>query len=147
MTCIAWDGNTLAGDKRMNTPCGPGATVTKIKTLSNGGMVGWAGGVSFAQAICRWIDAGADPESAQDVWFEHEECAAIVLFIAPDSSIWLYEHVYPIQIHDPFYAIGTGAPYAVAAMECGRTAEQAVAVASKYDTTCGHGIDTLQLVD
>jgi ATP-dependent protease HslVU (ClpYQ) peptidase subunit len=145
MTIVAWDGYTLAADKRMNTEGGPGATVRKIAQLSNGSLVGWAGGLAFAQSVIKWLDAGADRELANEAWFEHEDMAVQVIMIAPDKSVWLYEHIDPVPVEDRFYAIGSGAPYAIVAMDLGQTAYQAVQMACKYDAMCGYGIDSLVL--
>ena len=146
MTVIAWDGYTLAADKRGNSGAGsPVIRVTKIRRLADGSLVGWCGGLHFAEAIVQWIEAGADPQIAEDKWFEHEELAGQVLRIMPDKTILLYEHAFPITVENHIYAIGSGSPYAAAAMFLGHSAETAVTVASEFDTSCGNGVDTLQL--
>ena len=51
-----------------------------------------------------------------------------------------------IQIADSFSAVGSGAPYALAAMECGYSAQGGVAVASKFDPDTGGKIITKQIL-
>ena len=51
-----------------------------------------------------------------------------------------------IPIADSFAAVGSGSPYALAAMECGYSAHGGVAVASKFDTNTGGKIITKQLL-
>lgn len=146
MTVIAWDGRNLAADKRMNAGTGnPLATITKIRRLASGSLVGWCGGLSFCQAIVAWLEAGGDPTAIEETWFEHEELAGQVLFIAPDRTILLYEHAFPIEIENKFYAMGTGGAYATAAMHLGHDAVEAVKVACVYDSGCGNGVDVLTL--
>jgi hypothetical protein len=56
------------------------------------------------------------------------------LILMPDGSCMRWENgggAYPIE--DKFAAIGTGAGYAIGAMELGATAVEAVRVACKYD--------------
>ncbi len=146
MTVIAWDGHTLAADKRMNSGPGvPTTTIRKIRRLANGSLIGWCGGISFCEAIAKWIEAGADPELANDNWFEHEELAGQVLMIMPDKTVLLYEHAFPIELEGKFHAVGSGAPFAIAAMHLGCDSVKAVEIASIYDSGCGNGIDTLTL--
>lgn len=51
-----------------------------------------------------------------------------------------------IPVADSFAAVGSGSPYALAAMECGYSAHGGVAVASKFDTNTGGKIITKQLL-
>jgi ATP-dependent protease HslVU (ClpYQ) peptidase subunit len=148
MTVIAWDGKNLAADKRMNSGTGnPLTTITKIRRLASGGLVGWCGGISFCEAIVQWIEAGADPTAIEEKWFEHEELAGQVVFIAPGGLIMLYEHAFPITIENKIYALGSGGAYAIAAMHLGQDAVEAVKIACIYDSGCGNGIDVLTLED
>src|SRR5574343_1039307 len=48
-----------------------------------------------------------------------------------------------LQICDPYFAIGSGMAYAVAAMEAGKTPYEAVKIASKYDSNTGRGFNKL----
>lgn len=146
MTVIAWDGKRLAADRRLNGGTGyQNASVTKIKRLPSGALLGCCGGMSFCQAIFAWMEAGADPDLVDKTWFEHEEMSAQAILILPDKTILLYEHVIPIPIESPFYAIGSGGSYATAAMHLGQNASKAVEIACMYDSECGNGVDVLEL--
>lgn len=62
------------------------------------------------------------------------------------TGIYLYSSSgkrYPIR--DAFFAIGSGAPYALGAMAMGANPEEAVQIASKFDPATGGSIDVLQL--
>jgi ATP-dependent protease HslVU (ClpYQ) peptidase subunit len=51
----------------------------------------------------------------------------------------------PWLILSPQTAIGTGRDYALAAMHCGSTAAEAVAIAALFDPGTGGGVDTVTL--
>lgn len=138
MTCVAWDGESLAADKRA---CAGSSisTVTKIHRIGNK-LVGYAGELVSGIQLVNWIrDGGEFPMAiAQD-----GEPPVQILLIA-DGLITVYENSpVPLVFEDPFFAIGSGRDYAIAAMHCGRTAAEAVEIASQYDADCGNGIDVL----
>lgn len=142
MTVIAWDGKTLAADKR-STICGNPSTVTKIHRVP-GGLVGFSGSGSHAMELLAWFKAGAPVESFPK---PRDEDGAGSLFIASDGQIRLYSATSPYYevLEQPFYARGGGRDYALAALYLGKTAREAVEVACALDTGCGNGIDTLTL--
>lgn len=47
------------------------------------------------------------------------------------------------EVHEPYYAIGSGAVHAITAMDCGKTAAQAVQMAAKRDCNTGGKVVTL----
>ncbi|OBR52335.1 hypothetical protein A6456_10570 [Paraburkholderia tropica] len=68
------------------------------------------------------------------------------MVVRNDGTVWLYGcSAYPFQMEDPFHAIGSGRDFAMAAMWLGKTAVQAVHVASQFCSGCGMGIDALEL--
>ena len=116
MTCIAWDGKTLAADK-MSCSVGYGYTVTKIYRLANGGIVGFSGDGDGAMALLAWLNSPRD--AAAYPLGQSIECQR--------------------------YAMGHGRDFALAAMHLGKSAREAVEVACALDVFCGNGIDTLEL--
>ena len=50
-----------------------------------------------------------------------------------------------LQINEPYFSIGSGMNYAVAAMASGKTPYEAVKIASKYDANTGLGFNKLEL--
>lgn len=143
MTCIAWDGQELAADKR--SCCGGLiSTVTKIKRLGNV-LAGGSGEFSFIGAMFQWIERGRNPaefptsQSDKDDW----QC---ILVVEADGTTSIYERTpFPIRYEQPHAAIGSGRDFARAAMLCGKSAREAVEVAMALDSGCGNGIDTLRL--
>lgn len=144
MTTIAWDGKTLAADK-MGTNSGYGFTVTKI-FRHKGELLFFSGDMDAGLVMMEWYKAGANAsewpalQSDKDAWSGFH-------VIRHDGGLWKYErgHV-PFWIEDKMYACGSGRDYALGAMACGKTAEQAVEIACRFDVCSGNGIDTLRLL-
>ena len=163
MTTIVFDGYTLAADKQVswfNTK----AKVTKIWKTEVGLMAG-AGKMQTVNLIKSWLcspdnpehplhDPNATNEPYPDI---HEDDNSEILVISRincpfDDSyevrIQIYNRFYPpYDIEDTQIAIGSGADFAMGALACGRSASQAVEIASRFDTATGMGIDVLQLTE
>lgn len=143
MTVIAWDGRTLAADKRSDYG-GCIQMVTKIHR-AGGCLVGGAGEFSFILAMVEWVRNGRDPAQFPAHQRDKDDWQP-TLVIEPDGRPALYERTpYPIRWERPFGAIGSGKQYALAAMRLGHDARMAVAVASEFCPGCGNGIDALTL--
>ena len=73
------------------------------------------------------------------------ECDVEVLELRADG-IWIYEStIIPARIKNNFYAIGTGAGYAIAAMHLGKSPREAVEIAALYDPGTRGPIDVMKL--
>lgn len=148
MTCIAWDGKTLAADKRMTT-VGLARTVTKIfrvgKTLA--GICG--DGAQGMEMLAWYRDLVDERWSHPEEKFpaaQRDEKTWVTFVVVRVDGVWVYEKSpYPIRIENWAYATGSGRDYAMAAMHLGRSAKEAVEVACCFDVNCGNGIDTLEL--
>jgi hypothetical protein len=144
MTVIAWDGRTLAADKR-GTVAGMAYTVTKIHRLPDG-LVAFSGGGAHAAELLTWFRGARDPTTYPRC---DDDSGAGSLRIDTEGRIFMYAaaNPFPELIESPFYARGCGRDYAIAAMHLGCDARRAVEVACTFDIGCGNGIDTLQLED
>lgn len=139
LTVIAWDGTTLAADKRMNN-LGWGHTTTKIQRLGNDMLAASMGDHGATERVLAWIRAGRDPEK----WPDIADDSGHVLLFHRDGRVERFENgPYPALIEDRCVAGGHGRDYALAAMYLGCDAVRAVEVASALDVYCGHGVDTL----
>lgn len=140
MTVIAWDGKTLAADKRstlVNLP----HTTTKICRSGDGSLLGVAGDTGMCRTLREWYIAGADREKYPD---KDGKCDMVV--IAADGRVLLYAAgPDPIHFEDKYFATGSGRDFALSAMHFGLSARDAVEFACRFDVHCGNGIDTLQL--
>ncbi len=145
MTTVAWDGHTLAADKRscFGTLI---HTVTKIYRV-RGCLVAGAGDFDRIQETVAWFESGADPAKLPPFQRDNNDFVGLVV-IQPDKTILRYERgPYPFKIESPFYAMGSGRDFAMAAMHLGKTASEAVEVAMALDSGSGNGIDTMTLAD
>lgn len=141
MSVIAWDGKTLAADKRasLNACSWP---VTKIHKVGPDALACISGNSDQGGEMLAWYIAGAEPSAfppsqRADGW-------SPLVVIRRDGAVLRYEQTpYPVKFEAEMYADGSGMAYAIAAMECGKTAAEAVAIACKYDPACGNGIDVL----
>jgi len=109
--------------------------VTKIRRGENsiyGGCGDWDKLLKFYNSL----ESGADLDSDTDV---------TVLELRSDG-IWIYEStIIPAKIKNDFWAIGTGANFAIAAMHLGLTPAEAVRLACLYDTSSHEPIDVMSL--
>lgn len=146
MTVIAWDGKTLAADKRA-TYSGCARTVTKIRRAPNGELVAFSGDFDTGAALADWYCNGADPATFPDNKNGESNVKSYLLVIRLNGSFAQYERTpIPLEFEDTTTAQGSGRDYALAAMHLGRTAAEAVQVACALDIYCGNGIDTLELI-
>lgn len=147
MTVIAWDGKTLAADKRMTDGDAIGK-VTKIKRIVHlNGMVflvGMAGSISGGAQMMRWFAAGGIVENFPKLDDNHW---AVLLVIGNFQTVGYYGEPHPVVIENSQFAIGSGELPARAAMLCGASAEEAVAIASQLVHGCGDGVDVLTFGD
>lgn len=82
------------------------------------------------------LEFGGDLDSDTDV---------TVLELRHDG-IWVYEStIIPARIKNDFWAIGTGANFAIAAMHMGASPREAVAISCLYDTSSHEPIDSIIL--
>lgn len=145
MTAIAWDGVTLAGDRRVTIGSAIVGQVQKIHRAANGDLLGYSGNTMVGTMLVRWYNDGAEPGKFPAEARESEkENSTDLLVITRDRRI-LYFYEYPVPSHDlgPHYAIGSGGNEARAAMLCGKTAREAILIASRLDSSVGPDVDTL----
>lgn len=142
MSVICFDGTTLAADKRM---CHGTffSTTTKIYRVGDD-LVGFSGDAAQGQAMVAWFRDGAKPEefpasqTADDDW-------SPLMVVKRGGIVLRYEKTpYPFPIEDKFVAMGSGRDFAIAAMECGKSAVEAVLLASKFCNGCGNGVDSMR---
>ena len=143
MTCIAWDGKTLAGDKRACI-CSLMRTTTKIHRVKDA-LVGYCGDAAQGREMLAWARGGfklsAFPESQRD-----EKAFAPLLVIQAGGVVEVYENTpHPIQYENKHFAIGSARDFALTAMYLGKCASDAVLIASEFDPGCGNGVDVLVL--
>ncbi len=141
MTTIAWDGKTLAADRRVNFSGISDAQTTKI-VKTDKGLCGAAGITSLCSAFKRWFEAGEEGEHPS-LKVDNEISTAVI--IRPDGRMFLYDSYGWSEIYAKHYAMGSGWEIAIGAMKAGKTAEEAVLIAAKLDGNTGDEVDVLEL--
>lgn len=145
MTTIAFDGKTMACDTRV--VCGSNYYNTDTKIYENDfAVIGVAGDAGAGGML---IDCH-DILQARHYDFDFEALVYVKgtqkLYKVAFYKSWDCALSSVIPVADSFAAVGSGAPYALAAMECEYSAHGGVAVASKFDTNTGGKIITKQLL-
>lgn len=143
MSVIAWDGKTLAADKRA---CYGTAILTTTKIFKvNDCLVGYTGNATFGEQMLAWFRAGLRPEDFPASQRDKDDWAAF-LVIWPSGAIGRFERTpYPLTYEGQFFAAGSGGDFALAAMHLGKTAREAVELACLLDSGCGNGTTELTL--
>lgn len=143
MSVIAWDGHTLAADKRASN--GSFFYTTRKILRVRDCLLGFTGDQCFGEQMVRWWMEGAQEKDFPESQRSPDDWAGL-LVIAPGPAIFKYERTpFPILVRDRQFAVGSGRDFAMAAMACGRTAAEAVEIACRFDSGCGNGIDELTL--
>lgn len=139
MTTIACKSGELATDSRITH----GDMIvsdrrTKVHRLRDGSLVAWAGSVQDAELLLRAMrKTSRDP---------HPKLEAIsALHLRLDGSLYEYEGEAWVKQDPGYYATGSGAPYALAAMDAGASAREAVRIAIKRDVNSGGRVQSLKL--
>ena len=134
---MAADSQATVCDRRVQQP------VTKI-FQTNGYTIGIAGRYSEALVFIEALEDALERVKLQESTYIPIEQGVIeemdnfhALMITPEGGILEYEGSrFTIPVEAPI-AIGTGSDYALAAMECGKNAIEAVEVAIKFDVYSG----------
>jgi hypothetical protein len=141
MTVIAWDGKTLAADKRAVEGGGIARTVSKISRFGEC-LIGMTGHWDTAVEMRTWFMEGADPAKFPD---KAREDKATLIVIREGSIMTYCSGPHPMPIETERIAFGSGRDYAEAAMYLGESAINAVSVTCHFQSDCGNGIDFLDL--
>lgn len=139
MTTIATDGHTMAADGQVTSSRDyiVHTAETKIKRTSSGKIVGCSGGSGGDEPFINWLENGGDAPKLDESF-----CALVLSADGPPRVYW--HDCTSNEIAVP-YAIGSGAPFALAAMDLNKSPEEAVVYASTRDVYTGGVITAFQL--
>lgn len=140
MTTIAWDGVSLAGDKKRTMTGVPMPCVKIFRAVdSDTGrelLYGCAGDSGQCEWFRRWCSRECPKPALSDI---------NLLCIDTNRDIWAAnESLLWTPISLPWFAIGSGGGIALGAMAAGKTARQAIKIASRLDNATGLGVDVLR---
>lgn len=146
MTAIAYRGGVLAADSLTlgsDTVRGYSRKIVRSEKGTLGAACGLAG---TAQMFRRWVETGRIDEwieagfpDSLPVNSERNQFGALIV-TAQARVICVDWQGMAVEIDAPFYAEGGAEVFLIGAMAAGASAEEAVAIAIKYDTGCGGAI-------
>lgn len=139
MTVIAWDGKSIAADRRAERG-GVVCIATKLIKGRDGWMLATCGRMDQGIALKNWFNDGAEPKTYPA--FMKDDDTTLIAIKGKQVRVWesLPE---PSSYNDKFSAWGSGAEFAIGAMAAGATALEAVKIAGKHCVTCGNGYDVI----
>lgn len=146
MTTIAADRRTMAADRKVSD-CDANTSYRTRKIWQIGNVIVGAAGDNVAIVkFVRWLEKGGrakHPDFREPGQDSEAEFAALVL---TPSGLFVYDtSCQPDEVADPFYAIGSGAQAALAAMHLGASPVKAVEIACLVDNDSGGPVDSLSL--
>ena len=146
MTCIAWDGKELVGDRLCTIGGTPLPPMRKVHRLvaPNGkvALVGFSGNTAYCSSYLHWMLGGEEPQLKQG----EDQKWAIILIEYP-RWVWYRSDTanrWDLLGATSQWAIGSGCDYALGAMLQGATARQAVRIASQLDNQTGLGFNAVR---
>lgn len=155
MTTIAVKDGIMVGDGR----CSLGSTVIKDDMVKvfwiNNHLMGGAGRARSISTFAQWLQKHTDytivnqevgdlVDLIPPVLQDDEEFTALVL--TPDRQVLMYDGNVALNLgQDVPASIGSGSVFALAAMDAGTSAEDAVKIAMKRDVYSGGEITIVQL--
>ena len=140
MTTIATDGRSMAGDGLITENDHICLTdYQKVRRLRDGRLVGFCGNSFNWDSFAEWLDGGA--QDAPPTMTEGFGC----IVLKPDGSIVQYDKDGRSFREEAPCAIGSGTRFALAWMDAGHSAEEAIAYACKRDIYTGGEIIVLHL--
>jgi 20S proteasome alpha/beta subunit len=145
MTVVAYRDGIMAGDGRVCS----GSIIEedgarKVFRLPDGTLVGVSGKWARCQAFVRIMTKASEAEKKK---LPSDVIKGIdALVVDPKGkTIWYYESGAWLKVKTPYTCIGSGYVSALAAMDAGATAEEAVRIACKRHVHCGGRVSTVSL--
>ena len=142
MTTIAYRAGMMAAD----TLCIAGGRRRIAKKLYRAGgmIIGISGNYQDGLTFVRWCKDGCDMSKLPEfIHYGGKDDAPDfnAMVLSAEGCVQWTEHFQPMPILDEFYAMGSGAMAATAAMVMGSSAQEAVELAMKIDANTGGDIE------
>ncbi|MCE8003631.1 20S proteasome subunit A/B [Billgrantia ethanolica] len=136
MTTIVWDGTTLATDSLISVNGSTYNHAQKLFQLDNGEWVAFAGEQQEWWEVLEWLQAGAPRNDKPNV-------SRVEMIIAgPDGVFEMFNKLVRIPVNGPV-AYGTGWKWALAAIDHGKSAVEAVEYAIGRDHDSGGEVQSV----
>jgi ATP-dependent protease HslVU (ClpYQ) peptidase subunit len=138
VTTIATDGKTLAADGLVTDQETIVSTnASKVRRLPSGDVVGVAGKLVDTITFARWLKDGE--RGKPDVWDKSE-----ALLLRADGAVFWIDSDGHFAEAPRIAAIGSGAVFALAAMDAGAGPKEAVEIACRRDIHSGGTIIVME---
>jgi hypothetical protein len=138
MTTIVCNRQLMAADKRVSNM--PMFKTTKLFRVK-GSIIGVCGGMEQCLHFIEWR---RKPKKTAP---KFQEPAFSALELMPNGKIqWWGDEMIAVPIEDEFYAIGSGANYALGAMHMGATPQRAIEASARWDEATGGEVQIMRLV-
>lgn len=156
MTIICYKDNVMACDSAWSEDQYLVTRVTKIVRLPSGALLGEAGdddSRAFRELLARVKTPAGLPSRRQLLELQMDYCAILVLPKGRIFHIHVDEPTGKIshwtgglfEIGESYYAVGSGREHGITALECGRSARDAVYAAIRRNNQCRAPVHTLDL--
>lgn len=140
MTTIVYDKRckTVAADSKNTDDSGAKWLCNKIEVLADGSVFLGSGHLCTIAQCKNWARHGFDEEYRPDFSFYLEDTAErgfSCLHISKDGKkvILIDGELNPLEVLDPYMGVGSGASYALGAMDAGASVVEAVEIACNRD--------------
>jgi ATP-dependent protease HslVU (ClpYQ) peptidase subunit len=146
MTTVAFRDGVMACDSRYSeTPVGVtrGPKVFRKKVGKQEVLIGICGDVFAAMLFVDWY--GSKDEVLHKTLTEMASDDFYVLIWDGKKLLEANRYCRPCEVEEAYYAIGSGGVHAITAMDCGKSAAQAVQMAMKRDSATGGRVHTHRL--
>lgn len=141
MTTIAYKDGIMASDSCVSSLGIQVSSICKVLRTSVGALIGQAGDAD-CRAVFELLDkvkTAKQLPTKQQIAACQTEFEVVIAF--PNKDVWMvgcneeqgrYDG-FCYEVKGPFAATGSGWQFAMAAMRCGKTAREAVAIACEFD--------------
>jgi hypothetical protein len=142
MTTIAFRDGILCSDRQATAGTARKLCEKLWRVRGTDYVVAITGSLSAGIRFCEWLKNGAGKDES---WALDEDSEAVVLNLATGKVVAYDSNMVPMPVFDKFEAWGSGADFALGAMEAGVDAVRAVEIAAKHDTGTGNGLAVINL--
>jgi 20S proteasome alpha/beta subunit len=139
MTTVVYDARTreMVSDTQMSMHK---TKVDKIYRLNDNSLVGVSGSLSDILLMLEYLNTPEGETAEKPTIGENN----YLLRVDTNNDVFLYTPtLIGVQMYGDYFAIGSGSDYAMGAMAQGATAEEALAIAHKFDD--GTGAETVRV--
>lgn len=151
MTTIVYDRRTrtIVADSQNTDQSGAIWRMNKIERLDDGSFFLGSGHCYTIASAKNWARKGFEEKHRPDFTFfleDEDDRGFSCLWISKDGRkvILIDGEMAPTEVLDDYMAVGSGAAYAMGALDAGKTAKEAVEVACQRDTSTSAPIHTYQ---